>query len=279
MCMNATASEPNLCDKHRNENDESHSEKKRVCFDFQSTLHEEGRTSRPCINEMASFGSTKAHAPERIQQVATESGGSQPVSVLAGSDGSQVDTIGESSIRKSVLKRSRYVTMVTTSTPPSETGILADEISPTDIVVGDGNVGVLDLPNTGNRRFLTMVNSNIRAFSKLKKKDRLRMTQATVRVVHRVGGRFLSVNTNTGLFHEIDIASAWSNSFIAYSDALLTAKRNASKRRLRRVIQQQELLMCNTMAANSASDRGSIPTSSVEGVEATQSTMSIEDGL
>ncbi|KAI2514122.1 hypothetical protein MHU86_15 [Fragilaria crotonensis] len=274
MCMNATAAEPDLCDKHYYHAYESNSEKKRVCFDFQSTLPEKDNTSRSCMNAMCSIDSTKTREPERTQEVASESSSSQSDCVIPGSDGSLVHAIGGSSIRKSALKESRYVTTMTTPTPKSEAGILADEISDTDIIVGDGNVGVLDLPNTGNRRFLVMVNAHIRTFSKLKKKDRLRMAQATARVVHSVGGRFLSVSTSTGLFHEIDIASAWSNSFTTYSDALLTLKRNASMRRLRRVIQQQELLMCNTKAGRSASDGDSTPAINVDVI---QSTVSTED--
>ena len=241
-----------------------HSNAKRVSFDFPSPFIEKCKPSTTGINASESFDQAEAHDCQKDPNVKSESHDSQFLSGMS-ADNSRVDAIAETSIPKSVLKRPRYVAMAITPAPLSATGILADEILPTDVIVGDTNVGVLDLPNAGNRRFLAIIHSKIRTFSKLKKKDRLRMAQATSKIVRSAGGRFLSVNTSTGLFHEISLTGAWTNCYITYRDVLQTRQRSASMRRLMQVVQQQELLMCNMKAATSANGHDEIPGSSEQG--------------
>ena len=273
MYTDTTAGEPYRCVEGSDIDENMNSNTKRVSFDS----NEECQSFTPCINASACFHPTDSHDSRQEPQVIPEVPDDQSLSIQAAD--SKIDAIHELPGLTSVLKRPRYAS---TLPPPSTTGtsgnaplpdyvpdvlgsprtpdcsdapgLLVDEISPTDIVVGDADVGVLDLPNVGNSRFLAIIQSKIRIFAKLKKNDRLRMAQATAKIVHSVGGRFLSVNTSTGLFHEISEDGAWTNCYMTYRDILLTHKRDASMRRLRQVIQQQELLMCKMKAAKTGHD-------------------------
>jgi hypothetical protein len=246
---------PRLQEGERARSIESLPPKKRVHFTSLDTSQETNPSSRRVFG--SSFAAAQTLASMLARPLANYSANERLGLPGELHHTTQVDTVSApvaGNVRLGILRGGKY------SVPPSppsleksqskvesipvlNQGITGSELRATDVIVGGNGVGALDAPNTGNRRFRALIESKIDIFAMCDQSSTLRMAQMTVEVVHRTGGRFLTLIPLTGLLHEIDNEKAWSKTLRTYRELFHRRQQRESVQRLKEAIQEQERIL------------------------------------
>mmetsp|Transcript_8241 Transcript_8241/g.12630 ORF Transcript_8241/g.12630 Transcript_8241/m.12630 type:complete len:526 (+) Transcript_8241:306-1883(+) len=107
----------------------------------------------------------------------------------------------------------------------SSRGIPLSDINESDVLCeGPGKGVIIDATNPGNQRFQALLDLKSRSFRHSSKREKLKIAHLAATLVHESipSGRFLIMNPDSGLWHEIKKDKAWSKalrSFVLHRSA------------------------------------------------------------